>query len=77
MDTEQLKKGREKGMQSPNFGRGRHPTRHTYTVQDIAKVTGRAEGTVRNDICNGVLVVDDLLSVSRYVWIHESGEDND
>ena len=41
-------------------------TRYYYTVKDIAKVTGRAEGTIRNDVCSGALVIEHLGNVVRY-----------
>jgi hypothetical protein len=46
---------------------GRGYARHYYTVQDIARVAGRAVGTVRNDISKGRLIPTDLRSVAEYV----------
>ena len=40
---------------------------HHYTTEDIAKVSGRAVGTIRNDVCNGKMDIDDLGSVVRYI----------
>jgi len=40
--------------------------KYIYTVKDIAKVTGRAEGTIRNDVCSGALVIEDLGNVVGY-----------
>ena len=55
------------------FGTGGHPKRHYYTVQDIAKLSGRAVGTVRNDSCKGVVDLDSLESVFKYVLTRSSG----
>jgi len=56
---------------NPLFGKenmgGRGFTRYNYTTHDIARITHRAIGTVRNDISEGKLVMDDLLNVSRYI----------
>jgi len=48
------------------FGTGGHPKKHYYTVQDIADVSGKAVGTVRNDSAKGKLDLDSLASVVRY-----------
>lgn len=57
--------------QNPLFGRentsGRGYTKYTYTVQDVAKVSGRAVGTVRNDVAKGKLDLDSLESVVAYI----------
>ena len=58
-DIERLLKNR--------WDRGKSCHKYNYTVQDIAKVTGRAVGTVRNDINKGKLKMGSLLSVSNYV----------
>lgn len=70
MDTEQLKRGREKGMQSSKFATGSHYKRYTYTVQDMAWITGRSEGTIRNDVHAGKLSMDDFMSVGAYIRQH-------
>ena len=49
-------------------------TKYTYTVKDIAKTTGRAIGTVRNDICDGLLRMDELQSVGCYIAYHTKEE---
>ncbi|MEA3223367.1 MAG: hypothetical protein U9P49_09425 [Thermodesulfobacteriota bacterium] len=41
--------------------------KYCYTVKDISRITGRATGTVRNDICNKKLVISDLMSVVKYI----------
>ena len=45
-------------------GRGRK--RHAYTVEDIAKLAGRAEGTIYNASWSGKLNLDNLESVFQY-----------
>jgi hypothetical protein len=46
---------------------GKSYHKYCYTVKDIAEITGRAEGTIRNDISRKKLIMDDLLSVSFYI----------
>jgi hypothetical protein len=46
---------------------GRGYTKYYYIVKDIAETTGRAEGTIRNDISQGKLTMDDLRSVAEYI----------
>ena len=41
--------------------------KYYYTVKDISEITGRATGTIRNDIYQKKLVMDDLRSVSQYI----------
>ena len=53
-------------VKTARFGEGGHPKRHYYTVKDIAKVTGRAVGTIRNDSWRHRVDLDDLGSVLRY-----------
>ena len=53
-----------------NFERnknGRGYTKYHYTVKDIAEITGRAEGTIRNDISRKKLKMDNLRSVAEYI----------
>ena len=68
-----------KDAQNPLFGHentlGRGFKRYFYTVQDIARVTGRKVGTVRNDVSRGLVVLGDIKSVSRY--IERSGKDEE
>jgi len=63
-----------KDPHNPLYGRenanGRGFTRYNYTTWDIARLTGRAIGTVRNDIAAGRLIMDDLKSVSEYIMRH-------
>ena len=60
-----------KDPQNPLYGKenteGRGYTKYYYTVKDIARITGRARGTIWNDISKKKLIMDDLLSVSLYV----------
>ena len=52
------------------FGTGRYPKKHYYTVQNIADITGRAVGTIRNDSSAGKIDLDSLESVVCYCsWI--------
>lgn len=46
---------------------GRGYTKYYYTVKDIAEITGRAIGTVRNDITKSRLELADLKSVFEYI----------
>jgi len=41
--------------------------KYYYTVKDISEITGRAIGTVRNDICKKKLIINDLESVTNYI----------
>ena len=58
---------------NPLFGKewrgGKRPIKYSYTLQDISQATGRAIGTVRNDVSSGRLVMGDLSNVSSYVWL--------
>ncbi len=45
---------------------GRGYTRHYYKVEDVARVSGRAMGTIRNASWSGKLDLDDLESVVGY-----------
>ncbi len=53
-----------------NYGIGSHYKKHTFTVQDLAGVTGRAEGTIRNDMSKGLLDMDRFADVARYIVVH-------
>ncbi len=46
--------------------KGRGPDKHYYTVKDIARMSNRAEGTIRNAACLGKFNIDDLESVVGY-----------
>lgn len=56
---------------NPLYGKeyrgGKSPVKHYYTVQDIARLSGRAVGTVRNDSAAGRVDLDDLGSVCAYI----------
>ncbi len=41
--------------------------KYQYTVKTIAEATGRAEGTVRNDVSKKVLDINNLVSISFYI----------
>lgn len=41
--------------------------KYIYTTQDISRITGRKIGTIRNDISKKKLIMDDLMSVARYI----------
>jgi hypothetical protein len=47
--------------------KGKSYRKYSYTVKDIAELTGRAIGTVRNDISNKRLIIQDLRSVVNYI----------
>jgi len=59
-----------KDANNPLYGHenanGRGYTRHYYTIQDIAKLTHRSEGTIRNDASSHRVKLDDLISVFWY-----------
>jgi IS30 family transposase len=46
---------------------GRGYTKYHYTVKDIARITGRAEDAIRNDISRKKLNMSDLRSVAGYI----------
>ena len=46
---------------------GKSHHKYSYTISDIARITGRAEGTVRNDSCGRRVDLDDLESVVEYI----------
>lgn len=46
---------------------GKSYRKYTYTIKDIAEISGRAIGTIRNDISKKKLVVSDLMSVVEYI----------
>ena len=46
-------------------GRGYH--KYCFTVKDIAEITGRAIGTIRNDISKNKLDMTDLKSIACYI----------
>lgn len=49
------------------FGTGSHYKKYKYTILDVARVTGRKPGTIRNDVCNNVVDLNDFDSVIEYV----------
>ena len=49
------------------FATGSHYRKYYYTVRDVARITGRTEGTIRNDIHAGRLCMADLKDVARYI----------
>jgi cell division protein FtsB len=46
---------------------GKSYHKYCYTVQDIAAITERAIGTIRNDMSKKKLIMDDLRSVAEYI----------
>ena len=54
------------------FGTGRHHKRYYYTTQDIAQITKRAEGTIRNDTAKNKLDMADLKSIAEYIRAYGS-----
>jgi hypothetical protein len=57
----------DKAKQTGRFGVGRHARRYFYTLEDIARVSGRSVGTIRNSLSKGLFEADDLESVIRFV----------
>lgn len=49
---------------------GRGHRKYCWTVKDVARLTGRAEGTIRNDMAAKVLDMADILSLARYIEKH-------
>lgn len=54
-------------MQDKRWKNGKGYHKYYYTVKDVSEITGRAVGTVRNDISKGKLVMNDLKSVVKYL----------
>jgi len=54
-------------MQNKRWQNGKSYHKYYYTVKDIAQITGRAIGTIRNDMSKGKLEMSDLLSVIKYI----------
>jgi len=54
-------------MQDNRWQNGKSYHKYYYTVKDIAQITGRAIGTIRNDMSKGKLEMSDLLSVIKYI----------
>jgi hypothetical protein len=54
-------------MEENRWTKGKSYVKYCYTVQDISAITGRAIGTIRNDMSKKKLIMDDLLSVSSYI----------
>lgn len=46
---------------------GKGYRKHFYTTKTVASLTGRAVGTIRNDIGKGVLDMSDMFSVAEYL----------
>lgn len=46
---------------------GKSFVKYCYTVQDISQITGRAIGTIRNDMSKKKLIMGDLRSVIGYI----------
>jgi len=70
MYHESSKMGMKQGNIPHRWTGGRGYKRHYYTVRDIAKMTGRAPGTIRNASAAGKINLDDLESVIRYILEH-------
>ena len=58
----------KKGDLPINFGIGSHYKRYNFTVLDIAEVTKRKPGTIRNDIYKSILDMSDFESVVNYLF---------
>lgn len=54
-------------MQEKRWKNGKSYHKYCYTVKDIADITGRAIGTLRNDMSKKELIMDDLASVLKYI----------
>jgi len=59
------------GITAENRWRGgRVYRKYTYTIKDISEVTGRAIGTIRNDISHKKFNPGDLRSIIGYILKH-------
>lgn len=54
-------------MDENRWTKGKSYHKYCYTVQDISQITGRAIGTIRNDMSKKKLIMDDLRSVAEYI----------
>jgi len=54
-------------LRANQYRGGRGYTKYSFTVVDIARITGRAIGTIRNDVCLRKLRMEDLESVVEYI----------
>ena len=54
-------------MEGKRWQNGKSYHKYTYTVKDIAEITGRSLGTIRNDMSAGKINMDDLLNVMQYI----------
>jgi len=57
-------------MQDKRWQNGKSYHKYFYTVKDIAQITGRTVGTIRNDMSKKKLIMDDLLNVIKYILQH-------
>jgi len=54
-------------MYDKRWQNGKSYHKYFYTVKDISRITGRAIGTIRNDMSERKLIMNDLLSVIKYI----------
>ncbi len=59
-------------MLGKRWKKGKSYHKYCYTVKDIADITGRAIGTLRNDMSKKELIMDDLASVVKYISNYKS-----
>lgn len=62
-------------MQDKRWENGKSYHKYCYTVKDIADITGRSVGTIRNDMSKGKLDMNDLLDVLTYITNQAKGEE--
>jgi hypothetical protein len=48
-------------------GKGKSFRKYFYTIQDVARLSGRAIQTIRNDISRGILEPGNLESIYEYI----------
>ena len=54
-------------MDEKRWKYGKSYAKYCYTAKDIAEITNRAMGTIRNDVSHGKIDLTDLMSVVKYI----------
>lgn len=57
-------------LHGKEWKRGRGYTKYTYTIKDIAMMTNRTIGTVRNDLCRKGIDISDIKKMIEYVSLY-------
>lgn len=64
-------------MQNKRWENGKSYHKYYYTVKDISEITGRAIGTIRNDMSKKKLIMDDLRNILKYIANYTNTEYED